>query len=324
MRILITGAGGFVGAHLLNYLVKFSQEKHTYYALIHNTSRLDFIKNLSFIYETNFKNPDFHYLIGDINDYEFMERIFLEEEIELVIHLAAQPIVSKAEKNKLNTVKTNILGTANILELVHKTVCKMIHQSTDKVYGEKENASINDPIAPVDFYGITKAAAESLVKFYQQKYRDDIIIIRPCNIFGLDPNLNRLIPDTIISCVNDKNPIINSAIDGKYPLRQFIYIFDYCQFVLNIINYNKFVEPIINITSPFIFNTKEVAYAVLENFPDLKLEFKEIRHVKEIKHQYMDPTEQFFPFGMLYTELGIAIRETIRHYRLWMNKEEQK
>jgi len=143
MTILITGSSGYIGKYLVN---KFSNESNT-------VLKYDLPK--------------------DIRNLPALERVFEGNQIDLVIHCAAQKYIDRAERCPLSTFDTNITGTYNIFYLCDKyNVGTCIFFSTDKA------------VDPVNIYGITKHCAEQLLQYFAKKSATRFITLRLCNIYG--------------------------------------------------------------------------------------------------------------------------------------------
>ncbi len=165
---------------------------------------------------------------GEIENLETLERIINEYEIDTIFHLAAQTIVTIANRNPIPTFETNIKGTWNILEACRrsKTVKKVIVASSDKAYGQhkvlpyKENASLQGSHP----YDVSKSCADLIAHTYYNTYDLPVCITRCGNFYGGgDLNFNRIVPGTIRSVLFNESPVIRS--DGSF-IRDYIYILD--------------------------------------------------------------------------------------------------
>ncbi len=165
---------------------------------------------------------------GDIRDRELIERTLGEYEIDTVIHLAAQTIVSIANRNPLSTFETNIAGTWNLLEACRRSpkVRQIVVASSDKAYGDQEMLPYNEktPLQGQHPYDASKSAADLLTTTYAVTYGLPVTITRCGNFYGGgDLNWNRIIPGTIRSIVRGQRPLIRS--DGNY-IRDYFYVED--------------------------------------------------------------------------------------------------
>lgn len=165
---------------------------------------------------------------GDIRDREILERTLGEYEIDTVIHLAAQTIVTIANRNPVSTFETNIAGTWNLLEAARRSpkVKQLVMASSDKAYGDQEILPYdeNTPLQGQHPYDVSKSAADLIASTYAKSYDLPVAITRCGNFYGGgDMNWNRIIPGTIRSILRGQRPVIRS--DGQY-IRDYFYVED--------------------------------------------------------------------------------------------------
>jgi len=165
---------------------------------------------------------------GDIRDRDTLERALGEFEIDTVIHLAAQTIVTIANRNPVSTFETNIAGTWNLLEASRRSpmVKQIVMASSDKAYGDQEILPYNEdtPLQGQHPYDVSKSAADLIAHTYAKSYGLPVAITRCGNFYGGgDLNWNRIIPGTIRSILREQTPIIRS--DGEY-IRDYFYVED--------------------------------------------------------------------------------------------------
>jgi CDP-glucose 4,6-dehydratase len=165
---------------------------------------------------------------GDVRDRELLERALGEFEIDTVVHLAAQTIVTIANRNPISTFETNIAGTWNLLEACRRSpkVRQVVMASSDKAYGDQEILPYNEetPLQGQHPYDVSKSAADLLAHTYAKSYDLPVAITRCGNFYGGgDLNWNRIIPGTIRSILRGQAPIIRS--DGEY-IRDYFYVED--------------------------------------------------------------------------------------------------
>jgi CDP-glucose 4,6-dehydratase len=163
---------------------------------------------------------------GDIRDRDVLERALGEFEIDSVIHLAAQTIVTIANRNPISTFETNIAGTWNILEACRRSpkVKQVVMASSDKAYGDQEILPYSEdtPLQGQHPYDVSKSAADLIAHTYAKSYDLPVAITRCGNFYGGgDLNWNRIIPGTIRSILREQNPVIRS--DGEY-IRDYFYV----------------------------------------------------------------------------------------------------
>jgi CDP-glucose 4,6-dehydratase len=165
---------------------------------------------------------------GDVCNRELLERVIGEYEIHTVFHLAAQTIVSIANRNPVSTFETNIQGTWSLLEACRRspTVKQIVVASSDKAYGDQEKLPYDEatPLQGQHPYDVSKSCADLISHTYAVTHSLPVVITRCGNFYGGgDLNWNRIVPGTIRSVLRGQRPIIRS--DGHY-IRDYLYIED--------------------------------------------------------------------------------------------------
>jgi CDP-glucose 4,6-dehydratase len=165
---------------------------------------------------------------GDIRDRDALERAIGEYEADTVIHLAAQAIVSIANRNPVSTFESNIQGTWNLLEACRRSpsVKSIVIASSDKAYGDQERLPYCEdaPLQGRHPYDVSKSCADLIAQTYAHTYGLPVAVTRCGNFYGGgDLNWNRIVPGTIRSVVRGEQPIIRS--DGQN-VRDYFYVED--------------------------------------------------------------------------------------------------
>ncbi len=204
-RVLITGHTGFKGSWLTRILAGFGAEV-TGYSLAPEAE-----PNLYSMAEVEDK---IHSIVGDIRDLELLRKTFAESEPEIVLHLAAQPIVRDSYVNPVYTYETNVMGTVNILECIRTTECvkSFLNVTTDKVYENKEwewGYRENEPLDGYDPYSNSKSCSELVTHSYKKSFfqggKTAISTARAGNVIGGgDFSKDRIIPDCVRAACNKK------------------------------------------------------------------------------------------------------------------------
>ena len=165
---------------------------------------------------------------GDVRDQALLERILGEYEIDTVIHLAAQTIVTIANRNPISTFETNIGGTWALLEACRRSpaIKQVVVASSDKAYGSQERLPYDEefPLQGKHPYDVSKSCADLIAHTYAITYELPVCITRCGNFYGGgDLNWNRIVPGTIRSVLRGERPIIRS--DGQF-VRDYFYVED--------------------------------------------------------------------------------------------------
>ncbi|HEX4458433.1 MAG TPA: NAD-dependent epimerase/dehydratase family protein [Polyangia bacterium] len=165
---------------------------------------------------------------GDILDSPFLERVMGEYEIDTVLHLAAQSIVSVANRNPMATMESNIRGTWTVLEAARRSprVKQIVIASSDKAYGDHPKLPYTEdmPLHGKHPYDVSKSCSDLVAQMYAGTYGLPVCITRCGNVYGPgDLNWNRIVPGTVRSALKGERPVIRS--DGKF-VRDYVYVDD--------------------------------------------------------------------------------------------------
>lgn len=191
-RVLVTGAGGFIGSHLTERLVA---EGATVRALVRYNSRND--RGLIATLPEPVQDA-IELITGDVRDADTVHRAV--EGMDLVMHLAALISIPYSYRNPAEFVQTNVVGTTNILDAARRAnVQRVIHTSTSEVYGTARSTLIDEahPLQPQSPYSASKIAADALVSSYGLAFGFPVSIVRPFNTFGPRQSLRAVIPTII-------------------------------------------------------------------------------------------------------------------------------
>jgi len=264
---------------------------------------------------------------GDIRDRELLERALGEFEIDTVIHLAAQTIVTIANRNPISTFETNIAGTWNLLEACRRSpkVRQIVMASSDKAYGDQEILPYNEetPLQGQHPYDVSKSAADLIASTYAKSYDLPVVITRCGNFYGGgDLNWNRIIPGTIRSILRGQSPIIRS--DGEY-IRDYFYVEDgaaaYMLLAEQLAERPQLKGQAFNFSNEIQVKVSQIVQRILE-LMDSTLE-PELRNEvsNEIRHQYLsaEKARRELNWHPLFTlESGLA--KTIDWYREFLGE----
>ena len=219
-RVFITGHTGFKGSWLCKILVDLGADVTGYSLMPPTTPSLFDIANI---------NEEINSVIGDIRDYSNLKTIFDNVKPEIVIHLAAQPIVRDSYKNPIYTYETNVMGTVNILECVRNSNCvkSFLNVTTDKVYLNKEwpwGYRENEELDGYDPYSNSKSCSEIITHSYKNSFFTDdkgnisipISTARAGNVIGGGDFANdRIIPDCIRAAQDKKDIVVRNPLSTR-------------------------------------------------------------------------------------------------------------
>lgn len=263
---------------------------------------------------------------GEVEDGALLERALNEYEVDTVFHLAAQTIVSIANRSPLSTFEANIKGTWNLLEAARRvgTVQRIVVASSDKAYGSHDKLPYSEdaPLQGRHPYDVSKSCADLISRAYFETYDLPVSVTRCGNLFGGgDLNWNRIIPGTIRSVHNGEAPIIRS--DGKY-IRDYFFVKD--AVAGYILQAEKTAEggvrgEAFNFSDERQINVLELVGLIIRMMGREDLEPRILDQARgEIRHQYLDSAKarQVLGWRPLFTlEEGLA--ETIDWYRRFLD-----
>ena len=229
-KIVVTGGLGFIGSNLIEKLLKQN------YKVI-NVDKISYSSNFYNIREIS-KNKDYKFFKCDILNKEKIYKLLIQVMPIALFNLAAESHVDRSIDDPYPFIKNNILGVFNLLESVKKyhkihKKFKLIHISTDEVYGdiEKGRTSENHKYEPSSPYAASKASSDHLVYSYYKTYNLPVIITNCSNNFGPRQHPEKLIPKLIYNIINNLDlPIYGN---GKNS-REWIYVNDHCEALIRI------------------------------------------------------------------------------------------
>lgn len=256
VKILVTGGAGFIGSEFLNQLAQKREYEITVVDSLTYAGRLKNIEKLV-------QRIDFHNT--DINNLEEIEYLFKMSGFDKVVHFAAESHVDNSILSPSVFLKTNILGTQNLLEMSIKyQVLEFLHISTDEVYGSWSEgfASEDDAFNPSSAYSASKAAAEHFVNAAKHTFKLNTKIVRCSNNYGPRQYPEKLIPLFISKILDGKKvPIYGSGEN----IREWLHVSDCATAILLVLESNK-KNQIYNISSGEFYTNLEVAKMILATF----------------------------------------------------------
>ena len=235
-HILVTGGAGFIGANFVPYFIENNSDYH-----LVNLDLLTYAGNLENVSEVE-NHPRYTFVQGDICDRSFVEDLFQKFLFHDVIHFAAESHVDNSISGPEAFIKTNVLGTFNLLDTARKLWMsapnqynvgfensRFHHVSTDEVYGTLGETGLFEettPYAPNSPYSASKAGSDMIVRSYFHTYGMNVVTTNCSNNYGPKQHNEKLIPTIIRKAISGENiPIYG---DGKN-VRDWLYVLDHCK-----------------------------------------------------------------------------------------------
>jgi dTDP-glucose 4,6-dehydratase len=229
MKLLVTGGLGFIGSNfiihalnsyehnIINVDAELIGSNHNNITEIENSKRYRFVK-------------------GNINDHKLMENLI--DESDAIINFAAESHVDRSISNAKPFIDSNIIGVFTILEILKNRKKRLVHISTDEVFGSLDTESADEKFRynPSSPYSSSKAAAELLINSYVITYDIDAVVTRCTNNYGPRQFLEKLIPKAIVLAAHDiPVPVYN----GGKGIRDWIFVDDHCNAIMKVLDHGK-------------------------------------------------------------------------------------
>lgn len=270
---LVTGGAGFIGSNYIQYMFRKYDNK----IKIINVDNLTYAGNLENLKDIE-DRENYTFIRADICDKSAMEEIFKENDIDRVIHFAAESHVDRSIKNPEIFVNTNIMGTLNLLDIAKRTWetkdgyqvdKKYVQVSTDEVYGslEEEDSYFYEttPIDPHSPYSASKASADLLVKSYIDTFHFPANITRCSNNYGPYQFPEKLIPLMINNALQGKKlPIYGDGMN----VRDWLYVMDHAK-AIDMVAEQGVVGEVYNIGGHNEKKNIEIVTTIIETLTEL-------------------------------------------------------
>jgi|TARA_B100001094_G_scaffold310405_1_gene344994 dTDP-glucose 4,6-dehydratase len=256
-KVIVTGGLGFIGSNLIELLLKkkffvINIDKVTYSSNFYNTHEFK-------------KSKYYKFIKCDIKDKK-IKQILMKYKPCCIFNLAAETHVDRSIDNPHDFIQSNIVGVYNLLEnfkdFSKKQKTKLIHISTDEVYGDIINGRTKEtyPYQPSSPYAASKAASDHLVRSYVRTYKIPAIVTNCSNNYGPKQHPEKLIPKLIYNILNNKPlPIYGKGTNS----REWIYVKDHCEALIKIFQKGK-VGEFYNIGSNKNLNNLQVTKKLLK------------------------------------------------------------
>ena len=261
-NVLITGADGFIGSHLIERLVKEG-------ARVKALSQYNSFNNWGWLEDVDCKD-DIEVLCGDVRDSAYVKHI--SKGIDVIFHLAALIAIPYSYVAPESYVDTNIKGTLNVCQAaLDNNIEKVIVTSTSEVYGTARYVPIDEkhPKQPQSPYSATKIGADAIAKSFNNAFDLPVVIARPFNTYGPRQSARAVIPTIIIQIAAGKKQIM---LGDTTPTRDFNYVKDTCSGFVALANCDQAVGEEINIGSNYEISIGDTL-SLIKNIMNSGVEF---------------------------------------------------
>lgn len=223
MKILVTGGAGFIGSNFIRYAMSILAGHE-----VINLDKLTYAGNLENLRDIE-RDARYRLVKGDICDRRLVESL----EFDGIINFAAESHVDRSIMDSYPFIQNNVIGTQNLLEAARTRKCRILHVSTDEVYGSIPAGLFTEdsPLRPNSPYAASKAAADLLARAYYETYGLDVIVTRCSNNYGPYQFPEKLIPLVISRAVEGKPVPVYG--DGEN-VRDWIHVDDHCRAVATV------------------------------------------------------------------------------------------
>jgi len=314
---VVTGGCGFIGSYVMKELLKSKDDN----IFIYNIDKMGVGSSEENIIEDERVQNHFidisndeHWRLNMANPLEFISK-----QVDYVIHLAAESHVDRSIDNPLSFVNSNLVGTAKILELVRKHKCRMVHVSTDEVYGHlgKDDPPFTEesPIAPRSPYSATKAGSDLLVQSYIETFNLNAAITRCCNNYGPRQGDEKLIPTVIRSIVSgNKIPVYGKGDN----IREWIHAEDHAKAIIEVALNGK--ESLYNVAGNLVINNLDLIKRIIKGvelqYPSYKRKSKDyIEFVADRKgHDFKYQLTSKHNLKAVKKQSKFSLGKTIKYY----------
>lgn len=253
-KVLVTGADGFIGSHLTEYLLEkgYKIKALSYYNSFNYWGWLDSLP----------KNPNLEIITGDVRDPHFCKEI--TKDIDIIFHLAALIAIPYSYVAPDTYVDTNVKGTLNICQAAKENgVKKVLVTSTSEVYGTAQYVPIDEkhPKQPQSPYSASKIGADAMALSFYNAFNLPVIIVRPFNTYGPRQSARAVIPTIITQIANGAKEI---KLGDLSPTRDFNYVLDTCKGFELLANCDAATGQEVNISSNYEISVRDTLNLIAE------------------------------------------------------------
>lgn len=309
-KVLITGAGGFIGSHLSEALVEKGCRVRSF-VRYNSRNTWGWLENSS-------HRQGIEIVSGDIRDYDSVKDAM--RDVDIVFHLAALIGIPYSYVSSLAYIKTNVEGTYNVLQSARELgTGKIVHTSTSEVYGTAQFVPITEkhPINPQSPYAATKASADFLAMSFYRSFDMPISVIRPFNTYGPRQSARAIIPSIISQILTRKELFLGSL----SPTRDFSYVSDIVRGFLSAAISKESIGQVINLGSGSEVSIEQLANEIMSLAKEevkISLDHQRVRPPKsEVKQLVADNTKAKRLIGW---EPTVSLKDGLRNTVEWIRE----
>jgi UDP-glucose 4-epimerase len=307
-RFLVTGGAGFIGSHIVEYLLKYGAEQVVVLDNLLTGSRTNLLP-----FE---EHSNFAFIEGDLRDEEVCQEAC--QQVDYVFHQAALGSVPRSIKNPGLTHDINITGSLNLLKAAHESeVKRLIVASSSSIYGDddtlpKQEGKVGRPLSP---YAVSKRAVEHYARVFHDLYNLEVVLLRYFNVFGPRQNPEgpyaAVIPKFITACLQEAPITVHG--DGEQT-RDFTYIDDIVEANLTLLETDAADGETMNVGSTGNITIEELAKHVIEETGADVEPIYEAAKEGDARHTHADVTKAR---DLLGYEPSTDIREGVSRFIRW-------
>ncbi len=286
-KVLVTGAGGFIGSHLTERLTDLGAHVR---AFVRYNSRNDWglLESL-----TKDKLSEVEIVLGDLRDGEAVRQA--TDTVDIIFHLGSLIAIPYSYVHPRETIETNVMGTLNVMAAANKAgVERVVHTSTSEVYGTAQYVPIDErhPLQGQSPYSASKIAADKIAESFHRSFGLPVSTIRPFNTFGPRQSARAVIPTIITQALA---PGTTMVLGSLRPTRDYTYVDDTVQGFIKVAESDHSVGETINIGSNFEISIGDIAKKVIDTIgvsKQISLDVKRVRpENSEVERLWCDNTK---------------------------------
>jgi len=305
---LVTGGCGFIGSYVIEELLK---DKDRDIKVI-NVDKMGVGSDLNHI---DIKDPRLKHIVSDISNPYFFDYI---SKVDYIIHLAAESHVDRSITDPLEFINSNVKGTANVLQICKDDCARMVHVSTDEVYGhlqlDEEPFTEEHPLKPRSPYSASKASSDLLVQSYITTYNVNASITRCCNNYGPRQHNEKLIPTVIRSLTQGQLIPVYGKGDN---IREWIHARDHAKAILEVLHKEDAAE-LYNIPGSADFTNLDLIEQIIECVITQMPKYRRKEYIEFVKdragHDFKYAISSKHNLDAVKNQQEFNLEETVEYY----------